>query len=95
MHDDRLEEAALLLVEAVYFADEPQNVVHILWEPTATHEHNTTWLFDYCNSRMRVSGHGLIFQPVLVSLFYKQTYTYNNDTIMTLQKFDTTDWISK
>ena len=32
-----------------------------------------------------VLGRGLIFQPVLASLPYTQTCTYNNDTIITLQ----------
>ena len=34
---------------------------------------------------MTVLGRGLIFQPVLASLPYIQTCTYNNDTIITLQ----------
>ena len=34
---------------------------------------------------MTVLGHGLIFQPVLVSPPYTQTCTYNSDTIIALQ----------
>ena len=34
---------------------------------------------------MTVLGYGLFFQLVL-TLFYKQTYAYNNDTIMTQQR---------
>ena len=34
---------------------------------------------------MMVLTRGLIFQPVLASLPYKQTCTHNNDTIITLQ----------
>ena len=34
---------------------------------------------------MGVLGRGLAFQPVLVSLPYTQTYTYDNDTTITLQ----------
>ena len=34
---------------------------------------------------MTVLGRGLIFQPVLASLPYTQTCTYNSDTIITLQ----------
>ena len=35
--------------------------------------------------RMAVLGRGLIFQPVLASLPYTQTCTYNSDNIITLQ----------
>ena len=36
--------------------------------------------------RIIVLGHGLIFQPVLTSLPSTQTYTYNIDIIVALQK---------
>ena len=42
-------------------------------------------------------GRGLIFQPVLASLHYTQTWSYKNDTIIILEgkQFDITDLSSK
>ena len=45
--------------------------------------------------KITVLGHGLIFQPVLACLPSAQRYKYKNDTIMTLQKINITDYRSK
>ena len=44
---------------------------------------------------MTVLGHGIIFQPVLASLPYTQTCTYNNGAIVTLQNISTSQIFHK
>ena len=60
--------------------------VFITFLVTSYRDRERDWLIDYFNLKIMALCHGLIYQLVLDSLLFKETYTYNNDTITALQK---------